>query len=70
VTPDTDWKFVAVAPRCGDLKAQVVEMLRSSGLDGLADDDIKIDTICARGHGEDSVRVWVRSATNPGPPVP
>lgn len=38
-------------------------MLTSAGFGGVADNDVKIDSICARGNGEDSVRVWVRSGT-------
>jgi hypothetical protein len=70
MAPETEWKFVAVVPRDGDLKVQVAEMLRSSGFDGVAEKEIKTDTICARGHGEDSVRVWVRVGTKHRPSAP
>lgn len=68
VPADAEWTFVAVAARNGDMKQQARSMLAANGLEDMSDRDIKIDVICARGHGEDSVRVWVRSEPSNPPP--
>lgn len=70
VLPDSEWQFIAVAPRSGDLKDQIRAMLTAAAREGVAEQDIKIDTICARGEAEDSVRVWVRSGATDRPPAP
>ncbi len=61
--PDQDWTFVAVAPRDGNLKQQALSLLAAAGYEGVPETDVKIDVICTRGKGEDSIRAWVRSGS-------